>query len=130
MPFEITNAAAFRFLAASAIVALASAVSTRALRADSPADANGFVLVQAEDRALCPADGQVETHLYPRSVDRKIAMLLPGSRLTTTTEMGNVSVILPPVFQTPGPRYGNFLSFRLRVRVDEQPWRELALATA
>jgi len=59
-----------------------------------------------------------------------MAMLHPGSRLTMTTETSNVSILLPPVFESPGPRYGNFLASRLRVRVDDQPWRELALATA
>src|SRR5207244_3077676 len=81
--------------------------------------ADGFVLVHAEDRTLCSVDGQVGTYLYPRSVGRTITMLPAGSRLTTT-EMGNVSVILPPVFETPGPRYGSFLTCRLRVRVDDQ----------
>lgn len=95
--------------------------------ADSPDD---FMLVQAEDTAVCPTQGRVETHIYPRTVGRKMIMLHPGSRLTTTTEMSNISLLLPPVFDSPGPRYGNFLHCRLRVRVDDLPWRELALATA
>ena len=47
-----------------------------------------------------------------------------------TTEMSNISIVLPPVFESPGPRYGNFLTSRLRVRVDDQPWRELTMGTA
>ncbi len=92
--------------------------------------ADDFVLVQAEDPKVCSVEGRVETHKYPRSVGRQMAMLHPGSRLTLVTEMRNVSIILPPVFESPGPRYGNFLASRLRVRVDDQTWRELALATA
>src|SRR5262245_7332779 len=109
---------------------LATVISPPALRADAPADAQGFVLVQAEDPSVCSGEGRVETLIYPRSVGRKMAMLYPESRLTTTTEMANVSIILPPVFETPGPRYGNFLECRLRVRVDDMPWKELTLATA
>src|SRR5882672_9140294 len=101
-----------------------------AVSAQPPVAADDFALVQAEDPRICSMEGRVETHIYPRSVGRKMAMLHPGSRLTMTTEMSNVSIILPPVFESPGPRYGNFLASRLRVRVDDQPWRELALATA
>ena len=111
-------------------VFLALAISPPALWADPPPDADDFVLVQAEDPSACSVQGRVETQIYPRTVGRKIAMLYPESRLTTTTEMGNISIILPPVFETPGPRYGNFVECRLRVRVDDLPWRELALATA
>jgi len=96
----------------------------------SIASANDFVLVQAEDPKACTVEGRVQTHIYPRSVGRKMVMLHPGSRLTTTTEMTNLSILLPPVFDSPGPRYGYFLACRLRVRVDELPWQELALATA
>jgi hypothetical protein len=103
---------------------------TPLVRAQPPASADDFVLVQAEDPKICKVEGRAETHIYPRSVGRKMAMLYPGSRLTMTTEMSNVSIILPPVFESPGPRYGNFLASRLRVRVDDQPWRELVLATA
>jgi len=102
----------------------------RPSRAAEPAPDAAFVLVEAVDAKLCVAEGRVETHKYPRSVGRRMAMLHPGSRLTTVTELANVSVILPPIFESPGPRYGNFLACRLRVRVDELPWRELALATA
>src|SRR5471030_3265220 len=114
-----------RLLAVCVLILLSSAV-----RAQPPATTDDFALVQAEDPKLCTVEGRVETHIYPRSVGRKMAMLHPGSRLTMTTEMSNVSIILPPVFEAPGPRYGNFLASRLRVRVDDQPWRELALATA
>jgi hypothetical protein len=109
---------------------LATQISPPALCADPPANADDFVLVHAADSGARSAQGRVETLVYPRTVDRKIAMLYPESRLTTTTEMANISVILPPVFETPGPRYGSFLECRLRVRVDDLPWRELAVATA
>lgn len=99
-------------------------------RAQPPVPADDVALVQAEDSKICTVEGRVDTQIYPRSVGRKIAVLHPGSRLTMTTEMSNVSIILPPVFDSPGPRYGNFLASRLRVRVDDQPWRELAFATA
>lgn len=89
-----------------------------------------FVVIEAEDPAFCTSEGRAETHIYPRTVGRKMVMLHPGSRLTTTTEMKNISLILPPVFSSPGPRYGNFLSCRLRVRVDDSPWQVLSLATA
>ena len=98
--------------------------------AEPAADAKSFVLIEAEDPAFCKSEGRAETHIYPRTVGRKMVMLHPGSRLTTTTEMKNISLILPPVFAAPGPRYGNFLSCRLRVRVDDSPWRILSLATA
>ena len=116
--------------AVGSLVCLVIAISQPGLRAEPPASADEFLLVQAVDSKLCSIEGRVETHLYPRSVGRKMAMLHPGSRLTTTTEMTNVSVILPPVFEAPGPRYGNFLACRLRLRVDDRPWQELALATA
>jgi hypothetical protein len=104
--------------------------STALTRAQPPVRADDVALVQAEDPKICKIEGRVDTQIYPRSVGRKIAVLQSGSRLTMTTEMSNVSIILPPVFDSPGPRYGNFLASRLRVRVDDQPWRELAMATA
>src|SRR5438552_3698598 len=112
--------ARFRFLTACVLM-LFPPFAVPGLGAEVPAHEEDFRLVQAEDRTLCSVNGRVETHRYPRSVGRQIAMLYPGSRLTTATELGNVSVILPPIFESPGPRYGNFLSCRLRVRVDAQP---------
>jgi hypothetical protein len=96
----------------------------------STACADDFVLLPASDPRTCSVEGRVETQVYPRSVGRKIAMLHPGSRLTTTTEMNNISILLPPVFESPGPRYGNFLACRLRVRIDDLPRQELMLAAA
>lgn len=111
-------------------ICLATAISPPALWADQPANSDEFALIKADHSSARTVHGRVETLVYPRTVDRKIAMLYPDSRLTTTTEMANISIILPPVFESPGPRYGSFLECRLRVRVDDMPWRELALATA
>jgi hypothetical protein len=100
------------------------------LAAGPSARSNNFVLIDAEDASLCTTTGRVETHIYPRTVGRKMVLLHPGARLSTVTESTNVSIILPTLFDTPGPRYGKFLTAKLRVRVDAQPWQELAPATA
>lgn len=118
------------FLMGWMVLVLVAAHIQERLHAGAPPAAGDFLLVPAVDGNHCKTQGRVETHTYPRSVGRKMAMLSPGSSLTVTTEKSNISVILPPIFESPGPRYGNFQACRLRVRVDDRPWQELALATA
>lgn len=119
-----------RSVIGSALLAGMSCAGIALSAAQDGSQAKSFMLVEAEDEAACKVTGRVESIIYPRSVGRKMAMLHPGSRLTIVTESSNASIILPPVFSSPGPRYGNFLPCRLRVRVDESPWQVLALATA
>src|SRR5688500_15337728 len=97
-----------RSLLAAWFVGAFCASPASAIAAEPVADAKNFVLIEAEDAALCATTGRVATLIYPRSVGRKMVLLHPGSRLTTLTESRNVSLVLPPVFTSPGPRYGNF----------------------
>jgi len=120
----------YRALPASSLMVVFLLLPPSSIAAEPAADAKRFFLIEAEDPAARTVEGRVETHIYPRTVGRKMVLLHPGSRLTTVTEMANVSLVLPPVFSSPGPRYGNFLPCRLRVRVDDGPWQVLALATA
>src|SRR5947208_1073568 len=106
---QTSNGAKVRLLAVSGLIGMAFAVPQQTLGSDLRPKMEDFVVVQAVNRSYCSVLGRTDTYLYPRSVGRKIVMLAPGSRLTTTTEMGNVSLIFPPIFETPGPRYGDFL---------------------
>lgn len=118
-----------RSVPAILIGVLVTGCFTSVCRAE-PEPAAAWNLVEAEDRERCTVTGRVETHIFPRTVGRRIAVLHAGSSLTLTTDRPHLSLILPPVFQAPGPRYDTYLECRLRVRVDAQPWRELALATS
>ncbi len=129
MSHAVTRLSARSIVGSTLLAALSCAMHSPAAAQDA-SHAKKFVLIEAEDAAVCSATGRVETHIYPRSVGRKMVLLHPGSRLTTVTESANASIIVPPVFASPGPRYGNFLPCRLRIRVDELPWQVLALATA
>jgi len=120
----------YRSLLAGAFVGAFFMPFPSAQAAEPAVATKDFVLIEAEDSIVCKVEGRVETHIYPRTAGRKMVLLHPGSRLTTTTEAANISLVLPPVFTSPGPRYGNFLPCRLRVRVDDLPWQELAQATA
>ena len=89
-----------------------------------------WTVVEAEDPNACRIEGQSSVQVYPRTVGRRAVILLPGSRLTASTEARAVYLRLPVVFASPGPRYMNLAGSRLRVRVDERPWQEIALAVA
>ncbi|MBI3866628.1 MAG: hypothetical protein HY290_32500 [Planctomycetia bacterium] len=87
-------------------------------------------IVEAADAAVCRVEGRSSIQIYPRSVGRQSVFLFEGSRLTVTTKARAVYLRLPTVFATPGPRYSDFADARLRIRIDERPWKEIALATA
>jgi hypothetical protein len=87
-------------------------------------------LVEAADPASCRIEGKHSIQVYPRSVGRQSVFLFEGSRLTVSTGARAVYLRLPTVFANPGPRYSDFADARLRVRIDERPWQEIALATA
>src|SRR5262245_61058678 len=86
--------------------------------------------VEAADARRCRIEGKNSIQGYPRSVGRQSVFLYEGSRLTFSTRARAVYLRLPTVFATPGPRYSDFAEARLRIRVDERPWQEIALATA
>lgn len=87
-------------------------------------------IVEAADATSCRIEGKYAIQVYPRSVGRQSVFLFEGSRLTVSTKARAVYLRLPTVFATPGPRYSDFADARLRIRIDERPWQEFALATA
>lgn len=87
-------------------------------------------IVEAADTTSCRIEGKNSIQVYPRSVGRQSVFLFEGSRLTVSTKARAVYLRLPAVFATPGPRYSDFTDARLRIRIDERPWQEIALATA
>lgn len=86
--------------------------------------------VEAADAASCHIEGKNSIQVYPRSVGRQSVFLFEGSPLTVSTRARAVYLRLPTVFASPGPRYSDFADARLRIRIDERPWQEIALATA
>lgn len=86
--------------------------------------------VEAADTNSCRIDGRHSLQIYPRSVGRQTVFLFEGARLTVSSDARAIYLRLPTVFPSPGPRYSNFAGTRLRVRIDERPWQEIAHATA
>jgi hypothetical protein len=65
----------YRALSASSLMVVFLFLPPSSIAAEPAADAKNFIVIEAEDPAFCKSEGRAETHIYPRTVGRKMVML-------------------------------------------------------
>jgi len=88
------------------------------------------IVIEAENEDLCEVSGKSRVSNYPRGTGARVLRLYEGAYVRTAARGRAISLQLPPVFPTPGPSYGALMVGKLRCKVDDGLWKEIALIEA